>query len=109
MKAIFGYGSGQMNADINIPPAQIAKFCHTNHITRLALLGDAVPDYYPGETRVKVLVEFEPEHIPGLAFFGMQRELGKILGHSVDLNTPNGISAAFRQQALSEAQDIYAA
>ena len=95
-----------MNAKINFPKAQIAEFCRSNHITHLALLGDAVPDYYP-EPRVKVLVEFDPEHIPGLAFFRMQRELGEIIGHEVDLSTPGGINAVFRKQALAEAQDIY--
>ena len=36
-----------MDTSINIPKAQIAKFCRANHITRLALLGGAVPDHYP--------------------------------------------------------------
>ena len=97
-----------MNANITIPKEQIAKFCLSNHITRLALLGDAVPDSYP-ESRVKVLVKFDPEHTPGLAFFRMQRELGKILGHDVDLRTSDGMNPDFKQQALSEAQNIYAA
>ena len=91
-----------------LPETEIAAFCLRNHITRLALLGDAVPDYYP-DYRVKVLVEFDPKHIPGLAFFRMQRELGKILRHRVDLSTPNGINAEFRQQALAEAANLYAA
>ena len=95
-----------MDTKINFPKARIAEFCRKNHITRLALLGDAVPDYYP-EPRVKVLVEFYPDHIPGLAFFRMQRELGEMIGNDVDLSTPDGINAAFRKQALSEAQDIY--
>ena len=98
-----------MDADISIPKAQITKFCRSNHITRLALLGDTVPDYYPGETRVKVFVEFDPEHIPGLAFFRMQRELGEILGHSVDLHSPGGMRSSFWPQALAEADEIYAA
>ncbi len=97
-----------MSANITIPKEQIAKFCLSNHITRLALLGDAVPDSYP-EYRVKVLVEFDPEHTPGLAFFRMQRELGKIIGHDVDLRTSEAMNPDFKQQALSEAQNIYAA
>ncbi len=99
-----------MDAKINIPKAQIAKFCRSNHITRLALLGDTVPDYYPGETRVKVLVEYAPGHTPGgFAFVGMQRELGKILGHSVDLHALNNrMRSGFWPQAIAEAQNIYA-
>ena len=97
-----------MDTKINFPKARIVEFCRKNHITRMALLGDAVPDYYPGATRVKVLVQFDPEHIPGLAFFRMQRELGKIIGHSVDLHSPGGMRSDFWPQALAEAQEIYA-
>ncbi len=101
--------SGPAKPAFVLPEDKIAEFCRRNHITHLALLGDAVPDYYPGETRVKVLVEFDPEHIPGLAFFRMQRELGKIIGHSVDLHSPGGMRSDFWPQALAEAQEIYAA
>ena len=96
-----------MKTEISIPKAQITKFCRSNHITRLALLGDAVPDYYP-EYRIKVLVEFDPGHIPGLAFFRMQRELGEMLGHDVDLHTAKAMNPRYKQEALAQAQEIYA-
>ena len=88
---------------------QIADFCRDSCITRLALLGDTVPDYYPGERRIKMLAEFAPEHTPGgFAFVRMQRELGEIMFHSVDLHTLGGRRADFWPAALAEAQDIYA-
>ena len=96
-----------MDTSISIPKAEIAKFCKSNHITRLALLGDAVPDSYP-EYRTKVLVEFDPDHVPGLAFFRMQRELGEMLGHDVDLRTAKAMNPLYKQEALAQAQDIYA-
>jgi predicted nucleotidyltransferase len=54
-----------------------------------------------------VLVEFDPNHIPGLAFFAMQRELSQILGREVDLNTPHFLSPYFRQQVQDEAAVIF--
>ena len=36
---------------------------------------------------IDVLVKFEPEHVPGLAFFAMEKELSEILGRKVDLNS----------------------
>ena len=96
-----------MDVDIKIPQAEIAEFCRSNHIVKLSLLGDAVPDCYP-EYRVKMLVEFDPEHIPGLAFFRMQRELGKMIGHDVDLRAPGAMRADFWPKALAEAEEIYA-
>jgi hypothetical protein len=52
-------------------------------------------------------VEFEPGHIPGLAFFGMEMELSTILGRKVELHTPNFLSRYFREQVLKEAEVQY--
>ena len=71
-----------------IPYAEIAEFCQRPHIRKLELFGSVLrPDFRP-DSDVDVLVEFEPEHIPGLAFFHMQDELSSLLGRTVDLNTP---------------------
>jgi hypothetical protein len=53
---------------------------------------------------VDVLVEFEPGHTPGLAFFAMQKELAQMLGRNVDLVTPAGLGRYFRDSVLQEAQ-----
>ena len=54
-----------------------------------------------------VLVEFEPGHVPGLAFFAMQSELSQILEREVDLSTPGFLSPYFRDQVLAEAEVQY--
>jgi len=94
---------------IRIPKAKLASFCKKHHIRRLALFGSVLrPDFGP-KSDIDVLVEFEPDHIPGLAFFGMQDELSKIFGRKVDLNTPGFIDKYFRNQVLKEAKEMYAA
>ncbi len=55
-----------------------------------------------------MLVEFEPDHMPGLAFFAMEAELSELLGRRVDLNTPGFLSPYFRDQVLAEAEVLYA-
>jgi len=65
-------------------------------------------DFHPASD-VDVLVEFDPQHVPGLAFFEMEGELSKILGRKVDLNTPRFLSPYFRNQALAEAEVEYVA
>lgn len=55
-----------------------------------------------------MLVEFEPDHTPGLAFFAMEAELSELLGQKVDLNTPGFLSPYFRDQVLAEAEVHYA-
>jgi predicted nucleotidyltransferase len=58
---------------------------------------------------VDVLVEFEPGHVPGLAFFSMEAELSTILGRKVDLNTPGFLSRYFRDRVLAEAENHHVA
>ena len=53
------------------------------------------------------LVEFEPEHIPGLAFFTIQDELSKLLGRKVDLNTPGFLSRYYREKIQADAEVYY--
>ncbi len=56
-------------ARIEIPQAEIEEFCRRNHISRLALFGSVLRDDFTDQSDVDVLVEFEPGHTPGLAFF----------------------------------------
>jgi len=93
---------------LTIPANEIAAFCRRHHIRELALFGSVLRDDFGPNSDVDVLVEFEPEHIPGLAFFAMQDELSGILGRNVDLNTRQFVSHHFRQQVETEAETIYA-
>lgn len=94
-------------ARLSIDRSRIVDFCRKHHIRRLALFGSVVRgDFHPGSD-VDVLVEFEPGHIPGLAFFAMEEELSGILGQKVDLNTPRFLSPHFRSQVEREAETQY--
>jgi len=73
---------------IEMPSDKIAEFCRRHHIRKLSLFGSVVREDFGPESDVDVLVEFEPGHTPGLAFFAMQRELSELLDRRVDLNTP---------------------
>jgi len=62
-------------ARIGIPRDAIADFCRRHHIRKLALFGSVLRDDFQPASDVDVLVEFDPQHIPGLAFFEMEGEL----------------------------------
>lgn len=96
-----------MNARIRIDREKIAEFCRRHHIRKLALFGSVLTDDFRADSDVDVLVEFDPEHIPGLAFFAMQDELSDALGRNVDLNTPGFLSPYFRDRAVAEAEVYY--
>lgn len=89
------------------PKEQIAKFCRRHHIRRLALFGSVLRADFRPDSDVDVLVEFDPGHVPGLAFFTMQDELSSILGRDVDLHTPRFLSKYFRDRVVAEAEVQY--
>ncbi len=95
--------------NIPLPKEKLTRYCRRYHIRRLAFFGSVLRDDFTPSSDVDVLVEFEPGHTPGLAFFGMQEELSKILGRKVDLNTPNFLSPYFRKQVQQDAVDYVAA
>src|SRR5436190_21762161 len=94
-------------ARIPIPADALADFCRRHHIRRLSLFGSVLRDDFRPDSDIEVLVEFESEHVPGLAFFGMQDELSTILGRRVDLNTPGFLSSRIRASALADADLLY--
>lgn len=94
---------------IPLDRAKLAEFSRRHHIRKLAFFGSVLRDDFARDSDVDVLVEFEPEHIPGLAFFDMEAELSEILGRKVDLNTPQFLSRYFRNRVLAEAEVAYVA
>lgn len=92
---------------IEIPRDQIADFCRKHHIRRLSIFGSALRDDFRPDSDIDVLVEFEPGHVPGLAFFGMEIELSEMLGRRVDFNTPGFLSPQIRSRVSTEAEVMY--
>lgn len=99
-----------MSKHVIFPKEAIAEFCRHRHIRRLAVFGSALRSDFNEASDIDILVEFEPEHIPGL--FGMarmERELSALLGgRKVDLRTPEDLSRYFRQEVMNEAEVQYA-
>jgi uncharacterized protein len=94
---------------IQIPKERITDFCRQHHIRKLAIFGSALRDDFGSDSDVDVLVEFEPGHVPGLAFFGIEQELSAILGRKVDLNTAGFLSPEIREVVLKKAEVQYVA
>lgn len=92
---------------IQVDREAIARFCQKHHIRKLSFFGSVLRGDFTAHSDVDVLVEFDPEHIPGLAFFEMEHELSQMLGRKVDLNTPGDLSKYFREEVIAEAQAQY--
>src|SRR3972149_3260586 len=92
---------------LQIPSEPLAEFCRQRHISRLALFGSALRQDFRPDSDVDVLVEFEPGHTPGLAFFEMEEELSRLVGRKVDLNTPQFLSPRIRKKVQAQAEVLF--
>jgi hypothetical protein len=97
-------------ARINIPKDKITEFCRRYHIRRLALFGSVLRDDFRPGSDVDVLVEFEPEHVPGfLGLYELEQQLSGLLdGLEVDLITEKFLNRRIRERVLAEAEVQYA-
>jgi len=99
-----------MGARIPIPDDEIGLFCRRNRIRKLSLFGSVLRGDFRADSDVDVLVEFEPDGVPGLlALARMERELSAMLGgRKVDLRTPEDLSRFFREEVVAGAEVRYA-
>jgi len=85
----------------------ISNFCERHHIRSLAIFGSALTPRFRPDSDIDVLVTFDPDHIPGFAFAGMQTELEEILGRKVDLVTPGFLDEVILRRVRDVALPIY--
>lgn len=99
-----------MKSTVDLPKEKIAEFCRRHHIRRFAVFGSALRSDFRPDSDIDVLVEFDPEYVPGLLGMArLERELSALLGgRKVDLRTPEDLSRYFRQEVLREAEVQYA-
>lgn len=92
-----------------ISKVEVERFCRKNHITRMSLFGSALRDELQPDSDIDILVEFDPNHIPGLMdLAGMEIELSEIIGRKVDMRTPGELSRYFRSEVMEKARVEYA-
>ena len=99
-----------MNSQVSIYKDALAAFCREHGITRLAIFGSALREDFGPASDIDLLVEFEPDRVPGLLeLAGLELELSAVFGgRKVDLRTPEDLSPYFRQEVLDTAEVQYA-
>jgi len=85
--------------------AEIRGFCQKHHIRHPALFGSVLRGDFGPSSDVDLLVEFEPQHVPGLLkLAAMERELSAMIGgRRVDMCTPSDLSRYFRDDVIAHA------
>lgn len=99
-----------MHASLKTDEATLARFCEQHHIRRLALFGSQLNGAATPNSDIDLLVEFEPDGIPGLfGITAIELALSDLLGgKKVDLRTPQDISRYFREEVVRTAEEQYA-
>jgi hypothetical protein len=91
-----------------IPKEILADFCKRRHIKKLSIFGSYLREDFGPDSDIDLLVEFDPEHIPGLLdVAGMEIELSEALGRKVDLRTAQDLSRYFRDEVVACAEVQY--
>jgi len=78
---------------LNLDEEALARFCEAHHIRRLSLFGSQLKGTARPDSDVDLLVEFEPDHIPGLlGIADMELTLSEMLGGGGSICAPRRIS-----------------
>ena len=103
-----------MNSQISVRKDALAQFCREHGIKRLAVFGSALREDFGPESDIDLLVEFEPDRVPGLlGLAGIELELSGMFGREVDLVTRSAVERSRnyirRRAILDSAEEVYAA
>jgi predicted nucleotidyltransferase len=94
---------------IGVPTDELRALCRRRHIRRLALFGSVVREDFRSNSDVDILVEFEPDHTPGLEIVDIEQELSALFGgRRVDLVNPRYLNRRLKDRVLAEAEELYA-
>ena len=89
---------------IDLSKEALAHFCQRHHIRKLSVFGSALREDFSPDSDIDFLVEFDPDHTPGLIrLAGMELELSALVQRKADLRTPRDLSRYFREDVLQSA------
>jgi hypothetical protein len=95
---------------VKIPKKELADFCHSYQVQKLALFGSVLGNNFHADSDVDVLVSFQSNaHVGFITFSRMQRELSGLFQRPVDLVPMDGLKPVIRDSVLSDIEEVYAA
>lgn len=99
-----------MHPALRLDEQTIKLFCESHRIRSLALFGSQAKGTARTDSDVDLLVDFEPDGVPGLlGMAALEDELSALMGgRKVDLRTPRDLSRHFREEVVRTAQVQYA-
>jgi hypothetical protein len=88
----------------------LGRLCRRHRIRRLSLFGSVLKGVARSDSDIDLLVEFEPDAVPGLiGMAAIEAELSELLGRKVDLRTRQELSPHFGDAVERTAEVQFAA
>lgn len=102
--------SNPMHPALHLDEQALKLFCESHRIRSLALFGSQAKGTARADSDVDMLVDFEPDGVPGLlGMAALEDELSALVGgRKVDLRTQRDLSRHFRDEVVRTAQVQYA-
>jgi len=99
-----------MPAQVQPEAERLAEFCRRHHIRRLSVCGSVLREDFRADSDIDVLIEFDPEHRPGIVgSHQVEEELSRLYGgHRIDLLNPKYLNQRLRDRLLQEAEVLFA-
>lgn len=97
--------------NIEIHTEKIKLLCQKYHINKFALFGSVLRNDFNHNSDIDVLVEFNPEYIPGfIKFHQIQEEISQLFdGREIDLVTLKFLNYQIKDKILAEMEVYYVA
>jgi hypothetical protein len=95
--------------EIRVFGARLAELCRRYGIAELAVFGSVARGDARADSDVDLLYARAPGNDLGMAYFDLQEDLERLLGHHVDLVAKDGLHRVIRNRVLADAQVLYAA
>ncbi|WP_040896811.1 nucleotidyltransferase [Xenococcus sp. PCC 7305] len=96
---------------MEISIGKIQLLCQKYHIHKLALFGSVLRDDFNHNSDIDILVEFNPEHIPGfIKLHQIQEGISQLFGgRKIDLVTQKFLNYQIKDKILAEMEVYYVA
>ena len=95
--------------EIKALSARLAELCREYGIAELAVFGSVARGDAGSDSDADLLYVRVPGNDLGMAYFDLQEDLERLVGHQVDLVAKDGLHRVIRDQVLADAQVLHAA
>ena len=89
----------------------LQQFCETHHLLSLSVFGSVLRDDFreggDDPSDVDVLVELDPNHIPGWEYYSWGDELTELWDRKTEVMTSEELSRQYRDRVLKQAVTLY--